>query len=112
MRKEQLNRELQERDTLIAELRQTRDMAITAATRLQTELRGAQLVSYVLLRRAGGLATITQQDFTDAAGGKLAVRHEESTGGVEGGEVQTVWHFEAQAPEAAAEEASSETSPE
>jgi hypothetical protein len=73
---------------MIQKLAEERDRAYAANASLAQERNGTQLVNFILLRRAGGLVTITQEEMLAAFGGQIRVVEKEGA-----------WSFEALVPD-------------
>ena len=64
--------------------------ALDLSAKVMAEYRGALLINYILVKRAGGVVEISELEMAQAAGGRLRVAHDPS---------RAVWLFQAVAPE-------------
>jgi len=63
--------------------------ALDLSAKVMSEYRGALLINYILVQRAGGVVEISELEMAQAAGGRLRVAHDPS---------RAVWLFQAVAP--------------
>ncbi|HLJ19131.1 MAG TPA: hypothetical protein VKU84_02990 [Stellaceae bacterium] len=64
--------------------------ALDLSAKVMAEYRGALLINYILVQRAGGVVEISEIEMARAAGGRLRVARDPS---------RAVWLFQAVAPE-------------